>query len=277
MQQQQSPTFTVTPHGILMDGMPLAKSARQCVPECSQGHLRKAEEYFAQVKPADWNDRTPYAFGKESPLVMAHLHASLASPQPWPLQQKPLAKAGFNPDEPRDERGRWTDEGAAPASRDTAYGELEPAAYISSPDISSSQGKVIVEAASKWEGTPYAPAGTEHQGAAAVMGTAADCSGSVYAIYSGAGFPYNYTQTSDFARMANTGEIPFRKLGDNEEPQPGDVVLYHGHMSIYAGDDSVWSARKPGYPFDNYPVDYFKDFLGYYRYQQTSSRSGATT
>ena len=91
----------------------------------------------------------------------------------------------------------------------------------------------------------------------AVKGVAADCSGSVHAIMESQGIDYDYTESGKFAERAASGKIPFRKLDANEEPQPGDVELYKGHMSIYAGDGQVWSAHRSGVKFDSVPVNTF--------------------
>ena len=97
---------------------------------------------------------------------------------------------------------------------------------------------------------------------------AADCSGSVHAIYSQSGLRYRYTETARFAAAAASETIPFRKLDPSEAPRPGDVVFYpSGHMSIYAGAGTVWSAHKAGYNFARFPVGTFGRHV-FYRYQQ---------
>jgi hypothetical protein len=137
-------------------------------------------------------------------------------------------------------------------------------------DLSPSQGQTIASTAGTWAGTPYAPSSNKkYRGPGATKGVAADCSGSAYAIYNSAGFAYPYTQTSDFSNMANTEGFPFRALQDDENLQPGDILLYQGHISIYDGNDGLWSAHRTGYPFGNFsPTNYFGEPIGYYRYQQ---------
>ncbi len=137
--------------------------------------------------------------------------------------------------------GRWTSaDGSSTARTD---------------DVSAAQGRSIVANAKRWEGTQYAPVNTHNAGSGARVGVAADCSGSVWAIYGQAGLPYRYTETGRFAAGAGSGAIPFRQLDPGEAPQLGDVVLYRGHMSIYdskdsrTGQDMVWSAHKAGISF----------------------------
>ena len=86
-------------------------------------------------------------------------------------------------------------------------------------------------------------------------------------IYVDSGHAYTYRQTSAFVDAASKPGFPFRKLGSGDSPQAGDVVVYPGHMSIYAGDGQVWSAHKTGYSYDEFPVKYFGTPSGYYRYQ----------
>ena len=52
-----------------------------------------------------------------------------------------------------------------------------------------------------------------------------DCSHLVYAIYERAGFPYAYASSDDLY----DGVGKFRRVS---EPQPGDLVVWHGHVGI---------------------------------------------
>src|ERR1700756_2871500 len=106
-------------------------------------------------------------------------------------------------------------------------------------DINADNGTRIGKEAVAWGDTPYAPnlPFDKYKGPGAERGVEGDCSGSVWKIYDSAGFRYEYTQSSEFDRLAHTPYSPFRRLWGNEAPQPGDVILYPGHMSIYAGDE----------------------------------------
>jgi hypothetical protein len=93
--QQHFPVFTVTPQGILMDGMPLNKSASGNLSPETRHCLRRMEELLATVKEEDWEDRTPHAMNNVSVLARVRIMAALASPQPFPsssVMRQELAK-----------------------------------------------------------------------------------------------------------------------------------------------------------------------------------------
>ena len=95
--------------------------------------------------------------------------------------------------------------------------------------ISEEDGWKIVAAAKAWEGTPY-----DAVGAASVKGKRGDCSGTTYKIYVEAGFPYPYQSTAVFAEYARRSNR-FRIINPAKVPmQAGDVLLWPGHMAIYA-------------------------------------------
>ena len=95
--------------------------------------------------------------------------------------------------------------------------------------ITEEEGWKIVAAAKTWEGTPY-----KLVGAASVKGKGGDCSGSTNKIFVEAGFPYPYQSTTMFAAYARSTNR-FRKIDPATVPlQPGDVLLWEGHMAIYA-------------------------------------------
>jgi len=106
--------------------------------------------------------------------------------------------------------------------------------------------------AATWEGVPYLLGGKTRKGA--------DCSGSTWKIYSEVGFPYPYKETMSF---------PGNEFREVSDPQPGDVVRWSGHLAIFAGEGKVWSARRPGFNYGLYPVQWFTKTYGpptYYRY-----------
>lgn len=95
--------------------------------------------------------------------------------------------------------------------------------------ITDSEGKKILDIAATWMGTPY-----ELVGAKSEKGKKGDCSGTTNKIYVEAGFSYPY-QTSggfeDFSVKTNR----FREINPEKTPmQSGDVLLWPGHMAIYA-------------------------------------------
>lgn len=95
--------------------------------------------------------------------------------------------------------------------------------------ITEQEGWKIVEAARDWEGTPYSAVG-----AASVKGVKGDCSGTTNKSYIEAGFPYPYQTTGAFAAYAQKSN-QFRKIDPDKTPlQAGDILLWPGHMAIYA-------------------------------------------
>lgn len=102
--------------------------------------------------------------------------------------------------------------------------------------ITNVEGKRIVAEARNWVDTKYVYGGITKSGA--------DCSGSTWAIYAGAGFPYDakYRPSSQLAHN------PKFKLVPNSIPQEGDVAWWPGHVAIYAGDGMIYTAHNTGGP-----------------------------
>jgi hypothetical protein len=95
--------------------------------------------------------------------------------------------------------------------------------------ISEADGWKIVNVAATWEGTPYGLVG-----AASQKGVLGDCSGSTNKIYNEAGFPYPYQSTGSCAAFASKTN-QFRQIDPSKQPlQAGDILLWPGHMAIYA-------------------------------------------
>jgi hypothetical protein len=95
--------------------------------------------------------------------------------------------------------------------------------------ITPEDGWKIIKVAETWEGTPYSLVGN-----ASTKGVGGDCSGSTNKIFVEAGFPYPYQMTSSFAEYARKSNR-FREIDRTKvEMQAGDVLLWPGHMAIYA-------------------------------------------
>jgi hypothetical protein len=95
--------------------------------------------------------------------------------------------------------------------------------------ITEEEGWKIVEAARAWEGTPYRLVGEN-----SIRQVGGDCSGTTNKSYATAGFPYPYQSTANFAAYVRKS-LRFRKIiPANQELQAGDIILWPGHMAIYA-------------------------------------------
>ena len=118
--------------------------------------------------------------------------------------------------------------------------------------ITPKEGEHIVSVGKDWvkEEVPYLLGGRTKKGA--------DCSGATSSIYKEAGFPYQHVSTREFP------EEHFRLV--TGIPQIGDIVLWEGHMAIYAGDNQVLSARREGFKYGLYPEEWFGKEKSYYRY-----------
>jgi len=113
-----------TPKGITIDGMPLTKTSLSKLSPCSQHYVQKAAALMKSMKPEDWEKQIMVDVNHVPKLVEVGIYLSLANPIP-------MDKYNFNPDQPRDEYGRWTDEDGDP-------GEPEGNGNSSASDSASS-------------------------------------------------------------------------------------------------------------------------------------------
>src|SRR4029077_17648296 len=74
-----------------------------------------------------------------------------------------------------------------------------------------------------------------------------DCSHLVHAIYTHAGFPYSYVDSSDLY----VGTADFQRVA---HPQPGDLVVWRGHVGIVVSPAKrlFFSAMRSGPGIDSY-------------------------
>ncbi len=94
-----------------------------------------------------------------------------------------------------------------------------------------------------------------------------DCSHLVQAIYTRAGFPYEYASSSDL--YAGTGN--FLRV---TRPQPGDLVVWPGHVGIVVNPAQhvFYSDLRHGPGVDDYDNDYWqkRGTARFYRYVATT-------
>jgi hypothetical protein len=112
--------------------------------------------------------------------------------------------------------------------------------------LSVNQGETIVQAA--WE---------LRRG----LNPKPDCSHFIQAVYAKAGFVYDYATT----REIFTGIDGFRRV---QHPQPGDLVVWQGHMGIIIdpNEHSFYSSVLSGFAIENYQSNYWQARLGHPRF-----------
>jgi hypothetical protein len=88
-----------------------------------------------------------------------------------------------------------------------------------------------------------------------------DCSHFIQAVYAKAGFVYDYATT----REIYTGVDGFRRV---QHPQPGDLVVWQGHMGIVIdpSEHSFYSSVLSGFAIENYQSHYWQARVGYPRF-----------
>lgn len=92
---------------------------------------------------------------------------------------------------------------------------------------SSVAGSDIMSIAEQYLGTPYVWGGTTPSGF--------DCAGYVAWVLNEAG----YNATTSISQLASMGTV-------TTNPQPGDLVIYDGHIGFYAGSNSMLHAPYAG-------------------------------
>jgi len=101
-----------------------------------------------------------------------------------------------------------------------------------------------------------------------------DCSHLVHAVYERAGFPYRYASSDDLY----VGVDEFRQV---EEPQPGDLIVWHGHAGIVVRPSRhvFFSFMSSGPGIDDYKTTYWRSRgrPRFYRYIQNDSCPGCTS
>ena len=106
---------------------------------------------------------------------------------------------------------------------------------------SGSGGSSVVDYASQFVGNPYVYGGTS-------LTNGCDCSGFVMSVYGhyGVNLPHN----SDADLSVGYGV-------SQNEMQPGDIVVYSGHVGIYAGDGQIVNAAnsRDGIRYSNVNYD----------------------
>lgn len=116
---------------------------------------------------------------------------------------------------------------SAEGSSETATDDTTAAADSSATASASTSGSSIMSIAEQYMGTPYVWGGTTPSGF--------DCAGFVAWVLNEAG----YSATTSIAQLASMGTV-------TTDPQPGDLVIYDGHIGFYAGPNSMLHAPYAG-------------------------------
>lgn len=116
---------------------------------------------------------------------------------------------------------------SAEGSTETATDDTTAAADSSATASASTSGSSIMSIAEQYMGTPYVWGGTTPSGF--------DCAGFVAWVLNEAG----YSATTSIAQLASMGTV-------TTDPQPGDLVIYDGHIGFYAGPNSMLHAPYAG-------------------------------
>ncbi len=116
---------------------------------------------------------------------------------------------------------------SAEGSTETATDDTTAAADSSATASASTSGSSIMSIAEQYMGTPYFWGGTTPSGF--------DCAGFVAWVLNEAGC----SATTSIAQLASMGTV-------TTDPQPGDLVIYDGHIGFYAGPNSMLHAPYAG-------------------------------
>lgn len=149
--------------------------------------------------------------------------------QGWVTGEYVIVEDAFSYAESKEEEAaRLKAEEEAEASRQAAEAEAaavaETAALVSAEQ--SAGGQAVIDYACQFIGNPYVWGGTS-------LTEGADCSGFVQSVYANFGIGLPRT-TWD---METAGyEVSY------ENAQPGDIILYDGHVGLYMGDGTIVNA-----------------------------------
>lgn len=125
MRYQSLYKLTATSQGILLNGSAINKQSLNSLDPQLVGYVQCASQLLKKVTPEEWDRRTPHDSRNIPTLAKVNMLLALASPQA-------LDKYNFNPDEPRDERGRWVDTDGDGGEQEARLAGYEPVSYVSS-------------------------------------------------------------------------------------------------------------------------------------------------
>ena len=141
----------------------------------------------------------------------------------WVSGKYVTAETSYNYGETKEEEAQRLAEEEAQRQREAQEAEAAAAAAAS-----ASAGQAVIDYACQFIGNPYVWGGTS-------LTDGADCSGFVQSVY--AHFGISLPRTSSAMRSAGYAV-------SYEEAQPGDLILYEGHVGLYMGDGRIVNAMN---------------------------------
>ncbi|MCR4618992.1 MAG: C40 family peptidase [Lachnospiraceae bacterium] len=123
----------------------------------------------------------------------------------------------------------WMSEEYADINWQFSYAESKEEEEKRLAEESLEKGKELVEYALQFVGNPYVWGGTS-------LTKGCDCSGFTMSLYKH--FGVNISHASDAQRYAGVA------VDGIENAQPGDIIIYSGHVAIYMGDNQIVHAAN---------------------------------
>ena len=130
-----------------------------------------------------------------------------------------------------DENTETPDDGAAVDDQSQSEADAQAEAEAQAAEAAAqsvASGQEVIDYAFQFIGNPYVWGGTS-------LTDGADCSGFVQSVY--AHFGISLPRTSYEQRSAGY-EVSY------EDAQPGDLILYEGHVGLYIGNDQIVNAMN---------------------------------
>jgi cell wall-associated NlpC family hydrolase len=129
-------------------------------------------------------------------------------------------------------------EAAEAAAAEAAEAAASTVSTATSVDVPASAiGNSVISIASRYVGVPYVSGGSSPSGF--------DCSGFTAYVYGQLGLSLPHSSS---AQVGYGTQVPA------SEAQPGDLMWTPGHVSIYAGGNTMIDASKPGTVVDFRPI-----------------------